>query len=73
MNKTSSGMERKGSPSGEKHHFPQSPMVPPKYQPATESWWARTDKPFTELHATEQPRMSRVAISIPHVDAQDRR
>ena len=72
MKRTSNGMQRKGSPSGEKHHFPQSPMVPPKYMPATESWWARTDKPFTELQSDNQPRMSRVAISIPHKDAIDR-
>jgi len=73
MKKTSNGMERKGSPSGEKFVYPQPAMVPPKYQPATESWWARTDKPFTELQSANQPRMSRVAMSIPHVDVLDRR
>ncbi len=73
VKRTSNGMERKGTPSGEKFVYPQPAMVPPKYEASRTTWWDVQDRAeFRRRQAIEQERMQRVSISIPHKDAIDR-
>lgn len=74
--KTTRGMERRNHVRGQKlEGYLSTPNEPitvrtqKKAEPQSESWWTRTDKPFAELVAEQQPRLQGTEILLPHPGA----
>lgn len=71
---STTGMERRVPHSKARHPEFQAMnglSMNPKPIPPASSWWteAKTREDFKRQQATEQARMSRVALSTPHKDA----